>query len=534
MTLPLPPHALARHGDLAWRTRGLIFDLSVSPSGRRVAAASKERLFVWDADDGAVIASPLVGVVPAMEVRRATLLDDDAVLISSGFNTVDVWSLREGRALRSVPISKGGSYDYPVSAFGGRAATVQSDGAWLLWDLATGERIEALAGLEPWGLARAAFSPDGARLATSHAAEVALWDVATGRKLTALSQAAGVTPTLEFSRDGRRLLTATADNGLALWDLDADTCTNLPIRGLYPKARFSPDGGTLALLRSDIELTMWSLAEGRRVAVRAMGPYGWMGGLAYLPDGALMFGVDGGVQRLDGATGERLGGFDPADPAVSSVAFVDGGERVRSDGARRREVWSLADGATVTKTTRPAEAATAGLRASTDDGAFTLETEGARGQLGAGPLSFRARDEAAPRWRVTTKGICNALAVAGDGSAAAYAYGGRVAVLDGATGEAREGVVHKVVLTAVALSPDGAWLAVGDEHGAVSVYVRPGRKAKLVLTGHVGPVSALAFRADGRLLASGSADGTTVVWEVADALAPPKRAGARARRRTTR
>lgn len=523
MKLPLPSHALARHGDLAWRTRGLIFDLSVSPSGRRVAAASRESLFVWDAADGAAVASPLVGVVPAMEVRRATMLDDDTVLISSGFDTVDVWSLREGRALRSVPISRGGNYDYPVSAVGGRAATVQSDGSWALWDLATGERIDLLSELEPWGIERAALSRDGARLATTHRAELALWDVATGRKLASLPHEKGVTPSVEFSRDGRRLATSTKSNGIAIWDLDADTFTELPIQGLYPKIRFSPDGATLALLRSDVELTMWSLAEGRRVSVRAMGPYGWMGGIEYLPDGHLVFGVDGGVQRLDGVTGERLGGCDPVDAAVRSVAFAREGSQVQADRAQRSEVWSLDDGATVSEARRRAAPEPACLSASTDDGAYTLSTERIRQHHGEGPLSLRARGESSPRWTVTTKTSCRALAVARDGSAAAFAHGGRVTVLDGATGDVKEGVLLKVGLTAIALSPDGAMLAAGDERGAVWLYVRPGRKAKLTLQGHIGAVSALAFRDDGRLLASGSTDGTTVVWDVAGALAPPRR-----------
>lgn len=524
MTSPLPSHALARHGDLAWRTRGLIFDVSVSPSGRRVAAASRESLYVWDAADGAVIASPLVGVAPAMEVRRATMLDDDTVLISSGFKTVDVWSLREGRALRSVSISVGGNYDYPVSGLGLRAFTVQSDGSWALWNLATAERMEDVQGVAPWGVERAALSRDGARLATSHPTELAVWDVATGRKVAALPNVPGVTPTVQFSRDGRCVVASTLNNGLVIWDLDADTRTELPIRGLYPKMQFSPDGAMLALLRSDLELTMWSLAERRRVSVRAMGHYGWMGGIDYLPDGTLVFGVDGGVQRLDGVTGARVGGYDPVDDAVRAVAFVHEGSQVQSDRAGRRAVWSLADGATVSEVEHAVVTDPTSLRAVTDDGAYTLSSEGFQHQHGQGPLSLSARGEPSPRWTIPMKGAYRAVAVARDGSAAAFAHGGRVTALDGATGDAMEGVVLKVAITAVALSPDGARLAVGDERGVVRVYVRPGRKPKLELVGHIGPVSALVFRDDGALLASGAHDGTTVVWDVASALAPPKRA----------
>lgn len=523
MMSPLPSHALARHGDLAWRTRGLIVDLSVSPSGRRVAAASQESLYVWDTADGAVVASPVVGAVPAMEVRRATMLDDDTVLISSGFKTVDVWSLREGRALRSVSITAGGCYDYPVSAVGLRAAIPQSDGAWALWDLATAERIADVQGVAPWGIERAALSLDGARLATSHRTELALWDVATGRKIAARPNEPGVTPMVQFSPDGRRVVASTVHK-LVIWDVDTDTRTDLPIQGLYPKARFSPDGAMLALLRSDIELTMWSLAESRRVAVRAMGDCGWMGGIDYLPDGTLMFGVDRGVQRLDGVTGARVGGYDPVDDAVRAVAFVHDGTQVQSDRAGRRAVWAVGDGATVSEVDRAVRTEPTSLRAVTDDGAYTLSSEGFKHQRGQGPLSLSARGEPSPRWTVPMKTGYRALALARDGSTVAFVHGRRVTMLDGATGDALEGVVLKVGLTAVALSPDGARLAVGDERGVVRVYVRPGRKPRLELVGHIGPVSALAFRDDGALLASGALDGTSVVWDVASALAPSKRA----------
>ncbi|QJW94767.1 hypothetical protein FTUN_2290 [Frigoriglobus tundricola] len=75
-------------------------------------------------------------------------------------------------------------------------------------------------------------------------------------------------------------------------------------------------------------------------------------------------------------------------------------------------------------------------------------------------------------------------------------------------------------------SPDGKTFAVGLPVGAgleygVAVYDWPGGKRLHTFTGHNGPVTALAFAPDGQMLASGSADGTVLVWDTA-APAKPK------------
>ncbi|MGQ9699843.1 MAG: WD40 repeat domain-containing protein [Candidatus Bipolaricaulaceae bacterium] len=65
----------------------------------------------------------------------------------------------------------------------------------------------------------------------------------------------------------------------------------------------------------------------------------------------------------------------------------------------------------------------------------------------------------------------------------------------------------------MAFSSDGAMLAVGTSSG---VDLRDGRSLALValLIGHTGSVCAAEFFPDGKLLASGSADGTVLLWDV--------------------
>ncbi|MGW1768420.1 caspase, EACC1-associated type [Streptomyces sp. NPDC002073] len=81
---------------------------------------------------------------------------------------------------------------------------------------------------------------------------------------------------------------------------------------------------------------------------------------------------------------------------------------------------------------------------------------------------------------------------------------------------------HGGPVEAVALSKDGRRLALGSTDHSASVWdisgYRPVRSA--VLTGHATTVSALAFSPDGRTLASGDHDGAVRFWSLTDRLAP--------------
>ncbi len=67
--------------------------------------------------------------------------------------------------------------------------------------------------------------------------------------------------------------------------------------------------------------------------------------------------------------------------------------------------------------------------------------------------------------------------------------------------------------TALALSADGTFLAMGTATGEVWLRRVTDRTLLLGVQGHGGPVLGVALSADGRLLASGSFDGTVKLWE---------------------
>jgi WD40 repeat protein len=93
-------------------------------------------------------------------------------------------------------------------------------------------------------------------------------------------------------------------------------------------------------------------------------------------------------------------------------------------------------------------------------------------------------------------------------------------------GEIAPGDAGKIY--AMALSPDGKWLAAGgwmhpecpEKCGEIGLFDFASGELKALLKGHNKVVKALAFSPDGRRLISGSRDRTAILWEVSLVTAP--------------
>ena len=114
-------------------------------------------------------------------------------------------------------------------------------------------------------------------------------------------------------------------------------------------------------------------------------------------------------------------------------------------------------------------------------------------------------------------GAVTAVAVAPDGTwLASGSQDSTVLIWDAATGQEPVALTgHTGAVTAVAMAPDGTWLYSASQDGTVLIWDAATGRERAALTGHSSAVAAVAVAPDGTWLASGSQDGTVLIWDAA-------------------
>ena len=113
-------------------------------------------------------------------------------------------------------------------------------------------------------------------------------------------------------------------------------------------------------------------------------------------------------------------------------------------------------------------------------------------------------------------GPVRAVAIAPDGTwLATGGDDGSVRIWDPATGELDISATGGI--RAVAFAPDGTWLATGGDDGSVRIWDPATGQQRAALTGHTGYVSAVAIAPDGTWLATAGGDRSVRIWDPATA-----------------
>jgi WD40 repeat protein/serine/threonine protein kinase len=404
-----------------------------------------------------------------------------------------------------------------------------------------------------------AFAPDGKTLAASgRDGVVRLWDVATGQVRERLDLKAGLIHMLTFSPDGQTLAAATARGGGVLLDVGplrrrTAVCPEEEVRTVT----FSPDRSTLAVgLSWSGEIRLVEAASHRTLAV-LRGHLSNIRLASFSPDGKRLAscGDDGKLHVWDARTGRLCSAVNVANDRVSCATWSPDGTRLATaDGTGGVNVYDM----TVPQARRtfPLGPVIVAFRDASrlravlpGDRLWELDVLSLRSTERALPprtwhaaasqnqIGTRWHDCQVELWDVgreeslqtechggircvdrSPDGRHLALSLAPSPSCHHFAEGDAarppaVWLWDVTTGEKHNLGRLDRVSQAVALSPDGKCLAVGDGPRVRVIDVAT-REVRQVLDGHRKDVMGFVFSPDGRLLASGGADRAVCIWDL--------------------
>ncbi|HXU39564.1 MAG TPA: protein kinase [Blastocatellia bacterium] len=368
-----------------------------------------------------------------------------------------------------------------------------------------------------------AISPDGKmRLSVDGGGFVQFTDIEHGKVLATFEAHKDNGRSVAFSPDGN--LAASASENVILWDTRTQTkIATLEEDSLVWSVCFSPDGRWLVSTHTDGAILVWDVAERQRVA-NLNEHSGAVYAVGYSRDGKRIAstGEDSSIIIWNAATGQKEAVLIGHKSKSNGVAFLPDGERVVSCGFQEASIlWDIARGATLQTfvSPRPDMKGSNGFAVS-PDGRWVASSHGvydiADGRATCLFVDKTKNNNPDDDWLGMSSQVYG-LAFSNDGRllAASTVYQGHIGIVDT---ESWELVAHTESpdspFISLSFSPNGEYLAAGDDNGKVELWNVKPLKLLAVMGRHAARVKSVAFSPDGDQVVSSSDDKTIALWNV--------------------
>ncbi len=514
-------------GAKARLSKGRINDINFSPDGTQIAVGSATGVWLYDARNGTELT---LLTDHASEAGPVAFSPDGNTLVSGLSGNIMLWDIATGKLLKFFRRQKGTIKALSIFDDGKTLLCLNYDGSANIWDIATGVKIKDLRTMSSHGLGGALriaigrevtasnlylkkingngifalgykdgtirlkdattgqhlktledreeyidllFSPDGTILAVCPLnAPVRLWNVTTGYLLMTLAEKSGFNRILTFSKDGKTFICQTKSGEIELWDV-ATKKLRLRLSGKLNSTihvlAVSPDAKTIAGANRNGEIRIWDAKTGDELFSFTTGHTQRLNALVFSSDSRILAsGHTTTIQFWDVSTFTQFSNRIDTNTLLSDLVFSSDGRTVTGAESFRFEIKKR--------------------------DTFIKESI-------SGALSL---------WDIHSGHKLSSFGV--------ESHKGKAPVLPGQLriSSSSGGIEGNVVFSqngymlAAALNSDRT---TKDNRFTLHLWEVPHGQLYFTLKGHTDKINALAFTPNGKILASGSDDGTIRLWD---------------------